>query len=276
MRSFYSSSPVLFSANKRELKFKVVVKNKNENSYNTQVSATFSNNLFYSSATAVSILCFCVFEFIHKWLAILCHVCIVMSKSNKICFAFTEILLSLQVFKVNGNKTRSYKCYCLVCTLYMQTDEVKCTSTLKNTVTCQVGYAVLKKDQEVSINTVFWAGFGFIINFSNSYDSHPVISLQVNFEITFDYSFDSQENQAVVKFEARRYKDVEILLIPLWLSLNEHSWDNNGTSDWYDMICSDGKEENPADNTVQISIPVQFDTGVVLSTWVCIFFSVYQ
>ncbi|XP_027889909.1 integrin alpha-2 [Xiphophorus couchianus] len=129
-----SSSPVLFSANKRELKFKVVVKNKNENSYNTQVSATFSNNLFYSSATA--------------------------------------------------------------------TDEVKCTSTLKNTVTCQVGYAVLKKDQEV------------------------------NFEITFDYSFDSQENQAVVKFEAR----------------------------------SDGKEENPADNTVQISIPVQFDTGVVLST----------
>uniref|UniRef100_A0A3B5LNY5 Integrin subunit alpha 2 n=1 Tax=Xiphophorus couchianus TaxID=32473 RepID=A0A3B5LNY5_9TELE len=116
--------PVLFSANKRELKFKVVVKNKNENSYNTQVSATFSNNLFYSSATAVN--------------------------------------------------------------------EVKCTSTLKNTVT---------------------SGFGFIINFSNSYDSHP-------------------ENQAVVKFEAR----------------------------------SDGKEENPADNTVQISIPVQFDTGVVLST----------
>ncbi|XP_054895470.1 integrin alpha-2 [Poeciliopsis prolifica] len=129
-----SSSPVLFSANNRELKFKVVVKNKNENAYNTQVSATFSNNLFYSSVTA--------------------------------------------------------------------TDEVKCTPTLINTVTCQVGYAVLKKDQEV------------------------------NFEITFDYSFDSQENQASVNFEAR----------------------------------SDGKEENPADNTVQISIPVQFDTGVVLST----------
>uniref|UniRef100_A0A3P9NYV5 Integrin subunit alpha 2 n=1 Tax=Poecilia reticulata TaxID=8081 RepID=A0A3P9NYV5_POERE len=111
------SSPVLFSANNRELKFKVAVKNKNENAYNTQVSATFSNNLYYSSATAVSILCFCVFEF-------------------------------------------------------------------------------------------------------------------VNFQITFDYSFDSQENQAVVKFEAK----------------------------------SDGKEENPADNSVQISIPVQFDTGVMLST----------
>uniref|UniRef100_A0A3P9NYM0 Integrin subunit alpha 2 n=1 Tax=Poecilia reticulata TaxID=8081 RepID=A0A3P9NYM0_POERE len=114
------SSPVLFSANNRELKFKVAVKNKNENAYNTQVSATFSNNLYYSSATAV--------------------------------------------------------------------------------ITCQV--TVLKKDQEV------------------------------NFQITFDYSFDSQENQAVVKFEAK----------------------------------SDGKEENPADNSVQISIPVQFDTGVMLST----------
>uniref|UniRef100_A0A3P9NZ41 Integrin subunit alpha 2 n=1 Tax=Poecilia reticulata TaxID=8081 RepID=A0A3P9NZ41_POERE len=118
-----ADSPVLFSANNRELKFKVAVKNKNENAYNTQVSATFSNNLYYSSATAVN--------------------------------------------------------------------EVKCTSTLKNTVTCQV--TVLKKDQEVNMNT---------------------------------------ENQAVVKFEAK----------------------------------SDGKEENPADNSVQISIPVQFDTGVMLST----------
>uniref|UniRef100_A0A8C4FGL8 Integrin subunit alpha 2 n=1 Tax=Dicentrarchus labrax TaxID=13489 RepID=A0A8C4FGL8_DICLA len=41
--------PVLVSANNRELSFEVVVKNKKENAYNTQVLATFSSNLYYSS-----------------------------------------------------------------------------------------------------------------------------------------------------------------------------------------------------------------------------------
>lgn len=128
-----SSKPVLVSANNRELKFQVVVRNKNENAYNTQVSATFSSNLYYSSVSP--------------------------------------------------------------------TDKVKCTSTQKNTVTCQLGYPVLKKDQEIK------------------------------FQITFDYSFDDLQNQAKLTFEAK----------------------------------SDGTEKNPADNTEQISIPVQYDTAVALS-----------
>ncbi|XP_054466654.1 integrin alpha-2-like [Anoplopoma fimbria] len=44
-----SSAPFLVSANNRELSFEVVVKNKKENAYNTQVVATYSGNLFYSS-----------------------------------------------------------------------------------------------------------------------------------------------------------------------------------------------------------------------------------
>uniref|UniRef100_A0A4W6BLC1 Integrin subunit alpha 2 n=1 Tax=Lates calcarifer TaxID=8187 RepID=A0A4W6BLC1_LATCA len=129
---------VLFwsAANNRELSFQVAVKNKKENAYNTQVLATFSSNLYYSS-----------------------------------------------VFP-------SVKGY-----------EVKCSSTQTQTVSCQVGYPVLKKDEEVK------------------------------FQINFEYNFDQLQNQAEVKFEAK----------------------------------SDGKEERPADNKVDISFPVKYDTGVVLS-----------
>ncbi|XP_034727464.1 integrin alpha-2 [Etheostoma cragini] len=129
-----SSVPVLVSANNRELSFEVVVKNKKENAYNTQVLATYSGNLYYSS-------------------------------------------------------------------IFPPTDEVKCTSTQTQAVTCQVGYPVLKQDQEVK------------------------------FRINFDYNLDQLQNRAEVKFEAK----------------------------------SDGKEEIPADNKVDISIPVQYDAGIVLS-----------
>uniref|UniRef100_A0A4W6BT73 Integrin subunit alpha 2 n=1 Tax=Lates calcarifer TaxID=8187 RepID=A0A4W6BT73_LATCA len=127
---------VLFwsAANNRELSFQVAVKNKKENAYNTQVLATFSSNLYYSS-------------------------------------------------------------------VFPSTDEVKCSSTQTQTVSCQVGYPVLKKDEEVK------------------------------FQINFEYNFDQLQNQAEVKFEAK----------------------------------SDGKEERPADNKVDISFPVKYDTGVVLS-----------
>uniref|UniRef100_A0A8P4GFE7 Integrin subunit alpha 2 n=1 Tax=Dicentrarchus labrax TaxID=13489 RepID=A0A8P4GFE7_DICLA len=130
-----SSAPVLVSANNRELSFEVVVKNKKENAYNTQVLATFSSNLYYSS-----------------------------------------------VFPP-------------------ETDGVKCTSTQTQTVTCQVGYPALKTGQEMK------------------------------FQINFDYNFNELENKAEVTFEAK----------------------------------SDGKEERPADNKVDISIPVQYDAGIVLS-----------
>ncbi|XP_015238105.1 PREDICTED: integrin alpha-2 [Cyprinodon variegatus] len=130
-----SSNPFQVSANNRELKFEVVVKNEKENAYNTQVTATFSSNLYYSSVSPI--------------------------------------------------------------------DGVKCTSTQKDTVSCQVGYPVLKKDQEVK------------------------------FQLTFDYSFDNLQEKAEVTFEAK----------------------------------SDGKEENPSDNTVHISFPVRYDTGVAISWW---------
>uniref|UniRef100_A0A8C4FGI1 Integrin subunit alpha 2 n=1 Tax=Dicentrarchus labrax TaxID=13489 RepID=A0A8C4FGI1_DICLA len=133
-----SSAPVLVSANNRELSFEVVVKNKKENAYNTQVLATFSSNLYYSS-----------------------------------------------VFPP-------------------ETDGVKCTSTQTQTVTCQVGYPALKTGQEVSMK----------------------------FQINFDYNFNELENKAEVTFEAK----------------------------------SDGKEERPADNKVDISIPVQYDAGIVLES----------
>uniref|UniRef100_A0AAQ5YAM1 VWFA domain-containing protein n=1 Tax=Amphiprion ocellaris TaxID=80972 RepID=A0AAQ5YAM1_AMPOC len=71
----------------------------------------------------------------------------------------------------------------------------------KKTVTCQVGYPALKKDQEMK------------------------------FQINFEYNLDQLQNQAVVKFEAK----------------------------------SDGNEERPADNKVDISFPVKYDAGVVLS-----------
>uniref|UniRef100_A0A3Q3GKU1 Integrin, alpha 2 (CD49B, alpha 2 subunit of VLA-2 receptor), tandem duplicate 2 n=1 Tax=Labrus bergylta TaxID=56723 RepID=A0A3Q3GKU1_9LABR len=77
-----SSAPVLVTANIQELSFEVVVKNKKENAYNTQVWATFSNNLYYSSVSP-------------------------------------------------------------------SVDGIKCTSTQSQTVSCQVGYPALKKDQQV-------------------------------------------------------------------------------------------------------------------------------
>ncbi|XP_074525395.1 integrin alpha-2 [Halichoeres trimaculatus] len=129
-----SSAPFLVSANNRELSFEVVVKNKKENAYNTQVLATFSSSLYYSS-------------------------------------------------------------------VFPPTDGVKCTSTQTQTVTCQVGYPALKKDQ------------------------------QMKFRMNFEYNLEHLQKKADVKFEAK----------------------------------SDGKEERPADNKVEVSIPVRYDAGVVLS-----------
>uniref|UniRef100_A0A673A015 Integrin, alpha 2 (CD49B, alpha 2 subunit of VLA-2 receptor), tandem duplicate 2 n=1 Tax=Sphaeramia orbicularis TaxID=375764 RepID=A0A673A015_9TELE len=129
-----SSEPVLVSASNKELSFEVIVKNKKENAYNTQVLVTYSSNLYYSS-------------------------------------------------------------------VFPLTDGVRCTSTEAQTVACQVGYPLLKKDDKVT------------------------------FRMNFDYNFNQLQNQAEVKFEAK----------------------------------SDGKEERPADNRVDISIPVRYDAGIVLS-----------
>ncbi|XP_028270161.1 integrin alpha-2 isoform X2 [Parambassis ranga] len=129
-----SSAPLLVTANNQELSFEVTVKNKQENSYNTQVVATYSSNLYYSS-------------------------------------------------------------------VFPAVEGVKCTSTQQDTVSCQVAYPALKKDQEMK------------------------------FRINFDYNIYELRKKADVIFEAK----------------------------------SDSKEENPADNKVDISIPVQYDSGIVLS-----------
>ncbi|XP_068461360.1 integrin alpha-2 [Clinocottus analis] len=128
------SAPVLVGANNRELSVEVVVKNKKENAYNTQVLATFSGNLFYSS-------------------------------------------------------------------IFPPTGGVKCTSTQPQTVTCQVGYPALKTNQEMK------------------------------FQMNFDYNLNLLQKRAEVEFEAK----------------------------------SDGQEEKPADNTALISIPLRYDTGIILS-----------
>uniref|UniRef100_A0AAQ4RIY4 Integrin subunit alpha 2 n=1 Tax=Gasterosteus aculeatus aculeatus TaxID=481459 RepID=A0AAQ4RIY4_GASAC len=54
---------------------------------------------------------------------------------------------------------------------------------------------------------------------------------EMKFQMNFDYNLDQLDNRAEVKFEAE----------------------------------SDGKEERPADNVVDLSIPVRYDAGVVLS-----------
>ncbi|XP_061762173.1 integrin alpha-2 isoform X2 [Nerophis ophidion] len=129
-----SSAPFLVSANKRELSFEVTVKNKKENAYNTQVLATYSSNLFYSS-------------------------------------------------------------------VFPPTDGVKCSSSQEQTVTCQVGYPALKKDQAMK------------------------------FQLNFEYNLNYPLNRAKVKFDAK----------------------------------SDSKEQVTTDNKVDVSIPLKYDAGVVLS-----------
>lgn len=101
-----SSAPFVVSANNRELSFEVVVKNKKENAYNTQVLVVYSSNLFYSS-------------------------------------------------------------------VFPATEGVKCTSTQAETVVCQVGYPVLKTNQEMKFN------------------------------INFEYNLDQLKNRAEVTFEAK-------------------------------------------------------------------------
>ncbi|KAM9394050.1 integrin alpha-2 [Pholidichthys leucotaenia] len=81
------------------------------------------------------------------------------------------------------------------------TDTVKCTSTQQGTVTCQVGYPALLKDQEVK------------------------------FQMNFEYSVEHLQDKAKLMVKAK----------------------------------SDSTEEKPADNTVNIEIPLQYDVGIFLS-----------
>lgn len=129
-----SSSPVQVSANNRELSFQVAVKNRKENAYNTQLLATFSNNLYYSSISPpVSEKCLC-------W-----HDVNVEKKIVNKYFLHFSVFAYLGIISV----IKSHSIHLLFWYIHSQTDEVKCTSTQTQTVTCQVGYPALTKDQEV-------------------------------------------------------------------------------------------------------------------------------
>ncbi|CAL1614875.1 unnamed protein product [Knipowitschia caucasica] len=106
LRQLSSSPPVLVRANDKELSFTVKVKNKKENAYNTQVVATYSSNLYYSSA-------------------------------------------------------------------FPPNHRVSCSSTQAQTVSCQVGYPVLRTNEEVQ------------------------------FQLNFDYNLEQLQNKAEVQFEAK-------------------------------------------------------------------------
>uniref|UniRef100_H3DET2 Integrin subunit alpha 2 n=1 Tax=Tetraodon nigroviridis TaxID=99883 RepID=H3DET2_TETNG len=83
----------------------------------------------------------------------------------------------------------------------LQTEEVKCTLTPPQTVTCHVGYPAIQTNKEIKLT------------------------------LNFDYNLQLVQEKAEVNFEAK----------------------------------SDSKEENPADNRVAVSIPVVYDTGVIIS-----------
>lgn len=99
--------------------------------------------------------------------------------------------------------------------IHLQTNDVKCTSTQTQVVTCQVGYPVLKRNQEVNANRknhfftceMFWVFnhttllFG-VVKVTNA--KRLIVSLQMKFQINFDYSFAQLQNRAEVKFEAKR------------------------------------------------------------------------
>ncbi|XP_008283163.1 integrin alpha-2 [Stegastes partitus] len=102
------------------------------------------------------------------------------SSSAPILVSANNRELSFEV-AVKNKKENAYNTQVLVTysgnlyysSVFPPTDGVKCTSTQTETVTCQVGYPALKKDQEMK------------------------------FQINFEYSLDQLQNQAVVKFEAK-------------------------------------------------------------------------
>ncbi len=99
--------------------------------------------------------------------------------------------------------------------LHLQTDGVKCTSTQTQTVTCQVGYPALKQNEEVGKEKERRHSFSTHVNCFelvaqiSKFEAHcHVISFQMKFQINFDYNLDQLQNQAEVKFEAKRYAEI--------------------------------------------------------------------
>lgn len=81
--------------------------------------------------------------------------------------------------------------------------------------------------------------------------------------MNFDYNFNHLQKRAEVTFEAKRYvkkehkcdfkKSETLILLTCYEVLNLL------------FLHSDSNEERPADNKVDISIPVLYDAGIVLS-----------
>lgn len=59
---------------------------------------------------------------------------------------------------------------------------------------------------------LFWFDYGsarlFVWLVTESNARHYVISLQVKFQLNFEYSLDQLQNRAEVKFEAKRYTEL--------------------------------------------------------------------
>ena len=93
---------------------------------------------------------------------------------------------------------------------HLQTNDVKCTTTPTQTVTCQVGYPALKRNQEVNVlqKNRFFLRFNHtallfgVVKVTTV--KHLIVSLQYKFQITFDYNFEQLQNRAEVEFEAKR------------------------------------------------------------------------
>lgn len=120
-----SPASTIISANNPELAFQLAVKNKKENAYNTRVLVTFSENLYYSSVSPT------VSERNQIWPDLSIAV---------VAFTYVKIFKALDCVWIFSAIIRAH---------HRQTEEVKCTLTQTQTVTCQVGYPALQKDQEV-------------------------------------------------------------------------------------------------------------------------------
>ncbi|XP_060928114.1 integrin alpha-2 [Limanda limanda] len=125
----------------------------------------------------------------------------ILVSANNRELSFQVVVRNKKENAYNARVSATFSSNLYYSSVFPPTDNVKCTSTQTQTVTCLVGYPALKKNEEVK------------------------------FQLNLEYSLDQMQNRAEVKFEAK----------------------------------SDGKEERPADNKVDISIPVRYDAGIVLS-----------
>ncbi|XP_062410940.1 integrin alpha-2-like [Sardina pilchardus] len=126
-----------------------------------------------------------------------------VSQKNRI-LSFTVSVTNKKENAYNTRVSATYSKNLFYASITQPSDgtEVKCTSVAESqSLSCQVGYPALRKDQTVT------------------------------FELIFDFNFDQLQKEARVDFEAE----------------------------------SDSKEETPTDNEASLSIPVQYDSEIIMT-----------